>query len=684
MSMPSVRVDTKFIHLGKGLDQVSAATLTPEGYVIDAQNYEIDSINGGYARVNGYERFDGTLSPSSATYLVIPSLITGSIEVGDVITGVSSSATGTVLAVDGGNIVVGAVAGSFDDDEDFQVGGVTQAQADGQADTAPDQALHAQYSFLSAELRRGGIQPVPGEGAILGVWLYKDVVYAFRNKVGGATAGMYKATNSGWTEVAPGFKQIAFSTGMVKPAEGAILHGNTSSAKGVVKRIVTRTGSWGSNATGHLVIQITSGTFQSGETLKLTDGSGVVQCTATSAATDIVLAPGGRYEFANYNFTGSSDNWRMYWCDGVNTAFEFDGSVLVPISTGMDTDTPSHIATHKNYLFLSFKGSLQNSAVGDPYGWNLLTGASEIGAGDEITALLAQPGDANTAALAVFTKSTTRTLYGNSPSDWKLALNSPTTGGVPGTAQHIGTAFALAERGVQQISATDVFGDFQFATITGKIQPLINRLRGTAIASTVFKERNQYRLFFSNGVGLAFTMAGNNLVGVMLTYYPKPPTCYVTGNKSDGSEYSYFGASDGYVCQDNIGTSFDGEEIEYWLRMPYHHFGSPRYIKTFRRATLDLVVSGYSGFSVGHELAGGDFRVDSGSTQGYEATGGYWDQFSWDSFTWDSSAVLSPVYDLYGSEKNVSMIFYGNSTIYSTHSIQGVHFDYTLRRLARA
>jgi len=51
------------------------------------------------------------------------------------------------------------------------------------------------------EDQRDIISVVPGEGDILGVWVYSGDVYAFRNKSGSVTAGMYKSTSTGWTEV---------------------------------------------------------------------------------------------------------------------------------------------------------------------------------------------------------------------------------------------------------------------------------------------------------------------------------------------------------------------------------------------------------------------------------------------------------------------------------------------------
>ena len=681
------RVDTRFMKMAGGLDMVSAATLVQDGRVIDSRNYEVDSVNGGYGRIRGYERFDGRSSPSEAAYWKISATISATISAGDTLTGATSSASGKVLLVGADFIILGAVTGTYQSGENLQVSAVTKAVATSVAAQygESDPTNHATYLSLAADSARTLIAAVPGSGAILGVWLYNDTVYAFRNNVGGTAAVLYKSTGSGWSAVSM-FKEIAFSSGLVKPAEGSVLYGGTSTATGVVKRVLTRTGSWGSNAQGYIVIQVTSGTFQNGEALKLTNGAGATQATSASLATDIAFAPSGSFEFTNYNFTGSSSNWRMYGCDGVNPAFEFDGTVLCFIRTGMTEDKPTHIAAHKNYLFLSFKGSLQNSSIGDPYGWSITTGASEIGAGDDITALLPQPGDASTSAMTVFTKTSTKTLYGNTTADWKMMTASPTTGGIARTAQFIGAAFVLAERGIQQIGTTINFGDFQFATITGVVQPLINQLKNKATCSTVYKERNQYRIFFNDGSALAVTMAGSNPVGIMSVKYPIVARCYVTANKSDGKEYSFFGSDDGYIYQDNVGTSFDGAAIEAWLRLPFSHMGSPLYIKTFRRVVLDLTTEGYSGFSMTHELSGGDSSIEFGVQSSYSVgggTGGYWDITTWDQFSWDTPAVVSPSFDLYGSEKNISLCFYSNSAIYQPHSIQGANYSYTVRRLAR-
>jgi len=81
----------------------------------------------------------------------------------------------------------------------------------------------------------------------------------------------------------------------------------------------------------------------------------------------------------------------------------------------MTTDTPGHIEAHLKYLFLSFPGgSLQHSGIGDPTSWSVITGAGELGIGDEITGLQKTA----KSVMAVFSRNSTHLLNGTSPQDW--------------------------------------------------------------------------------------------------------------------------------------------------------------------------------------------------------------------------------------------------------------------------
>jgi len=124
------------------------------------------------------------------------------------------------------------------------------------------------------EDQRSIIQIVPGEGAVLGVWVFNGDVYAFRNKSGGATAGMHKSTSTGWTEIDLGTALNFDSTVTAgEPVPGNIgtattLKGVTSNAQGDLMGISYH-GLWSTGAAGTMVLINITGTFQDNESLKM-------------------------------------------------------------------------------------------------------------------------------------------------------------------------------------------------------------------------------------------------------------------------------------------------------------------------------------------------------------------------------------------------------------------------------
>lgn len=51
---------------------------------------------------------------------------------------------------------------------------------------------------------RAAITPVPGDGGVLGLWIYKGTVYAFRNNADNTEAKMHASSPAGWAEVNTG------------------------------------------------------------------------------------------------------------------------------------------------------------------------------------------------------------------------------------------------------------------------------------------------------------------------------------------------------------------------------------------------------------------------------------------------------------------------------------------------
>ena len=201
--MPGVQLD--YFTLDGGWDQVTPPLQIKPGFCRDAENYEI-GINGGYRRIDGYERFDGRTAPSAAIYYVIPCTITGSISAGNTVTGSVTGATGYVIAVEASAVVITAKSGDFNGTENLNVGGSPQATTTGVQvrDGASSNDLHWQYKKLAGDYYRSLITAVPGLGPILGVWYYNGTVYAFRNHTDGLSAKMWKSSASGWAAVTTG------------------------------------------------------------------------------------------------------------------------------------------------------------------------------------------------------------------------------------------------------------------------------------------------------------------------------------------------------------------------------------------------------------------------------------------------------------------------------------------------
>jgi hypothetical protein len=85
--------------LGGGLDLTTPAIAVKPGRVIGAVNYEPDD-EGGYRRMEGYERYDGRPSPSDADYwYVYFDAGTVAFAATEIVTGGTSTTVSEVLSV---------------------------------------------------------------------------------------------------------------------------------------------------------------------------------------------------------------------------------------------------------------------------------------------------------------------------------------------------------------------------------------------------------------------------------------------------------------------------------------------------------------------------------------------------------------------------------------------------------
>lgn len=672
-------VQYDLITLAGGLDLVTPTLSLPPGVARDAVNFEV-SVLGGYTRIAGYERYDGRPNPSDATYSLLT--VTGTFAVGSTITNLAGTVSGYVIAVQGTTVAYTKAVGAFAPGDNLYVGGVlTGAVVALGGSVAVDSRTSAVYTNLAADAYRSDIGAVPGSGPIRGVAYYNNLVYAWRNNAAGTAMDIYKSSNSGWIKLDLGY-QLKFNTGSAQIFNGNTVVGVISGASAVVTEVSIAGGDWiAGDAFGILTFaSITNGPFQAGETLQVVGFNKAIAASASSANT---LLPDGKVESIASNFGGYSQNPVLYVADSVNPAYEiYPDDRFVFIDTGITGVAPSHIAAHKNHLFLTFGPSLQNSALGNPHNWQLVSGASEIALNADITQLLIQPGDQSTGAMAVYTRNDTFILYGTSSADWNLVNYNVGTGAIAYTGQNLNQSFVLDDRGVINLATSLNYGNFDSAALTLNIRPFIQQRRNIATASCVNREKAQYRVFFSDGYGLYMTMSNGKLLGSMPVQFPNTVTCMVEGEKPDGSETSFFGADNGYVYRLDAGTSFDGQEIAASVLLTYNHTGSPRVLKRYRKGSLEISGTGYAEFTFAYELGYSTPLISQPTGSVYESAliASYWDSVDWDAFVWDGRTLAPSEVEVNGTAENIAVRISSISDIYPSFTVNSVILHYSMRR----
>lgn len=679
MPLKTPPVSYDLIKLAGGLDQVTPTLSLPPGVARRAANFEC-SITGGYTRIAGYERFDGRPSPSAALYLILVCDITGTVAVGNLVTGSSSGATGKVIAINGSDVVLTRVSGDFVVGDLLSISGNFEAEVLVLQGPSGDGLEDAQYRALAADDYRADIQAVPGSGNVLGVALYKGVVYAWRNVLLGGAAEMYKSSSTGWTKVDLGY-ELKFDGGKSPGiADGNTVVGGTSGATGIVKRVVIESGTFaGNDAKGRLIFAVITGTFQDNEHL-LVGASHVADADGTQAA--ITLAAGGRYETVVANFGGGVANFKLYGVDGKNRAFEFDGTTYVPINTGMAVDTPEHIAFHKQHLFLTFGASLQFSGLGEPYQWSPLLGAGELAMNAQITNLLPLPGDQSSGALGVYTRTDTSVLYGTDSNSFQLSMFNTGTGALAYTAQNMDQAYVLDDRGIMSLGTSLNFGNFLPASLTMNLRPFIEQRLTKACASTVNRTKGQYRVFFNDGTAVYMTLNNGKLMGSMPVQYLRPALCATEGELSDGTAVAFFGSNDGFVYQFDSGTSFDGVSIAANLNLVYNSTKSPRILKRYRKASVELTGDSYCEIGFAYDLAYRSTALTQPDEQTYsnDLRSAYWDDMIWDNFVWDGKDISPSEIEVTGTAENMAIRISSVSALFQPFTVNNIILHYTPRR----
>lgn len=680
-------VRDQVVVLRGGLDLKTPTLSLPPGRCRDAVNFEIE-VTGGYTRIGGYERLDGQTAPSSASYAIVQvTSFTNTPSIGDTLTGNSSGATGQIIALGSNYMILTLVTLSFTTSEVVKVGATVIGTAT-PLTVSISSLLNAQYLNAAADVYRALITAIPGSGPTRGVvsTLISGVlkIFGFRDNVGATATDIYVATAGGWVQV-PMFDEVAFTAGGVSaPAEGATLTQGANTA--TIKRVVLESGTWASStAAGRFIITApVPGSFAAGAAT-----IGAITCTLSGVETAITITPGGTYEFDLGNFAGQAASRRIYGANGVGYCFEFDGTILVPIHTGFSPDAPKHIIVHRNHLFVGIGSSIGNSGIGAPYNWTALAGAAEIAVGDTVTGMVVQPGMQATPTLFVSSSNNSHMLYGTSATGtnpWSLVTFNTGTGAIARSLQNFNDTYVLDDRGVISIKTALEFGNFLQSALTQNIQQFIVDKRSTFVASSLNKDKSQYRLFFSSGYGLYLTIVNGKHLGSMPILFPDPVTCAWQGEDASGNPVSYFGSSNGMVYQFDRGSSFDGEAINASLLLNIDVIKSPRVRKRYRRASVELLGTYYAAFSFGYSLGYGTSEINQPNADSYTANLSavpMWDSFVWDQFNWDGRILSPSEVEMKGTAENYQITIRTETDYIYPFTINSTIVHYSDRRRVR-
>lgn len=710
--IPTAQTRVRFYPLAGGLDLTSPPLFLPPGRALAMVNF-YPFFGGGYQRCEGFERFDGRPRPSDATFYGGELADASSIDEGDTITGVVSGATGTVVAKSGNWIAFTKVTGTFVDEA---INGGTATFLDAPVlSGAPDNDTEDEFLLAAQDEYRADIGVVPGTGPVRGAWRREDDVYAIRDDDDSAyQAILYRASSSGWVTTGITMTQYIFFDGggggtmQDLPAEGTTINGQTSGATAIVHRVIEHSGATGTNdSAGYLVLRSVSGNFINNENLRV-----VTTKFADSASVNAQFAfpAGGRYRFINHNFFGGASTYRTYGVNGVGPAFEIDedhivSPILLPLVEMEDqpeTNLPFLIAEHRGYLFLGFTGGrMVHSVAGEPLVLNGFLGAAEFGIGREMTGLTSVTGNVLVVTTDLFTKG----LYGTNPDDWELRLISEKTGGKLDTVQQIDTVYGLDDLGVTSLARVQSFGDFAGATVSQPVQDLAIAQSQRTTASVISRRMNQYRVYFNDQsalvmyvpqAGTANLEGRNNEREFGFLSYPITVDRIYNSEDETGRERTYFLTDDedglGFVFEDQIGTSFDGEEIEAYVRLAFFNVGSPGRLKRFRRADLELSTGRPMRLQFLSDISYGspDFNsnwseaaVDDIDELDVFGGGGFWNTDNWDEFYWDGQNISRCRAELTGTGENIGFVIFSTSAVVPAFVIQSMTFHYDDRRLNR-
>lgn len=523
------------------------------------KNFE-PSVDGGYRRIEGFDKYDSAFVPAYGEPVVQGSAQTGTtLLVSNIFT----------APVDGDTFTIAGVTGTYT----IAIGGVSFDSTYKQA------TLTLTTSLASSPADKAAITFTSHTGTIKGIVAWSDTVITYRN------SDIYRTTGLGYTKIN-------------KPSYGTVLVNG------------------GSQTGATLIIDGLTDIPQIGDTFSVAG----IEKVYTVLAVPTVTAGAATVSIFPALASSPADNAVVTWLshsranglklrtskyrigvvsyvmgvDGFNAPFKWDNTTFTTLTSApSDVVGASFALFHKNQMFFAKGETLIFTAPYTDNDFSAANGSGIINVGGTITGLVVFR-----EALIIFTDTTISQLTGNTLQDFVLQPITRNVGCVAtDTIQEIGgDVLFLGPEGLRLLSATDRVGDFNLGVVSKTIQPEMTSLisSSSSFASCTIKQKSQYRILgfnssnsTSNSKGVLGTQTvGNDTSQMSWSELIGFKAYVVDGDYVNQTETIVFAHVDGFVYQMESGNSFDGGNIVASFATPFVPVQDPRIRKTFYKMVL--------------------------------------------------------------------------------------------------
>ena len=543
------------------------------------RNYE-PSIDGGYKRIQGYEKFDSAIIAPYGNPVVNGASQSG--------TSLSLRAIHTTPAV-GDTLTIDGVSGTYT----VASGGVSYTAARDEVtltltsslNSSPANGAVVTFVTVTTENYANGMTFFNNKAVVA---MNADIVetagsgYTKINKPNYGTPLIDGASQTGTTLVADAFDTF--------PQEGDVF---TIAGIDKVYRVETTVSSYSDSGSKEVNITIHPELASSPS-----DNAAI-----TFISSDREGAVNTRFDIID--FTGTKT---LVIVDGTNAPALYNGTTFTVLdSAPSDVIGAKVVATHKNHIFYAKGRVLSFGSPLTTTDFQSGNGAGSIGLDNDIVAIKSFRDQ-----LIVFTDSSIFRLNGDALATFNLQPITRDIGCIQtDSVQEIGgDVVFMAPDGLRLLSATERIGDFGLAPITKKIQGTFNDFvkLHTDFFSLVIRNKSQYRLFGWND---NFTRP--NAQGILFTQFASPGEASVidfaetrgiqvtacASVYSGTTEFVLFSGKEGFLHRmENDTSSFDGNNIATTFATPFYPINDPRIRKTIYKAQFYLDPEGRVNFDL--------------------------------------------------------------------------------------